>query len=121
MVGVGGRISRKSTCKYLTLHRLRSLNHSGTRTNATSDNKILGQHRSSGPKPSHIIIILLIMNFFKGPTLWLKVLSKHGVTHMMYIEVEMLSAVKMYVRKKERRANISCRQGFKRSINIQFL
>ena len=104
MVGVGGRISRKSTCKYLTLHRLRSLNHSGTRTNATSDNKILGQHRSSGPKPSHIIIILLIMNFFKGPTLWLKVLSKHGVTHMMYIEMEALSAVKNVCEKERKKS-----------------
>ena len=36
------------------------------------------------------------------PTLWLKAPNKHSITHIMYIEMEML-AIKMYIRKKERK------------------
>ena len=42
------------------------------------------------------------MEICKVPTLRLKALNKHSVTHIMYIEIEMLSAIKMYVRKKEK-------------------
>ena len=31
------------------------------------------------------------MKFFKAPTLRLKALNKHSITHIMYIEMEMLS------------------------------
>ena len=47
-----------------------------------------------------IIIIIIIMEICKAPTLQLKALNKHA--HIMYIEMEMLS------RKRER-----YRQGFK--------
>ena len=46
---------------------------------------------------------LIIMEISKAPTLWLKAPNKHGITHIMYTEVEMLSAIKMYVRKKKRK------------------
>ena len=35
-----------------------------------------------------IIIIITIMEICKVPTLWLKVLNKHHITHTMYIEME---------------------------------
>ena len=41
------------------------------------------------------------MEICKVPTLQLKALNKHRITHIMYIEMEMLSAIKMYIRKKE--------------------
>ena len=40
------------------------------------------------------------MEICKAPTLWLKALNKHSITRITYIEMEMLSAIKMY-RKKE--------------------
>ena len=39
------------------------------------------------------------MEICKVPTLRLKALNKHSMTHMMYIEMEMLSAIKIYIRK----------------------
>ena len=40
----------------------------------------------------------------KAPTLQLKALNKHNITHIMYIEIEMLSAIKMYIRKKKKKS-----------------
>ena len=37
------------------------------------------------------------MEICKAPTLRLKALNRHSVTHMMYIEMEMLSAIEMYI------------------------
>ena len=42
------------------------------------------------------------MEICKEPTLQLKVLNKHRITHIMYIETEMLLAIKMYIRKKKK-------------------
>ena len=42
------------------------------------------------------------MEICKAPTLRLKALNKHSITHKMYIEMEMLSAIKMHIRKKEK-------------------
>ena len=42
-----------------------------------------------------IIFKIIIMGICTAPTLRLKVLNKHSVTHKMYIKVEMLSAIKM--------------------------
>ena len=50
------------------------------------------------------------MEICKAPTLRLKALNKHSITHRMYSEMEMLSAIRMYIRKEK--AN-TCRQGFK--------
>ena len=47
-----------------------------------------------------IIIIIIIMGICKAPTLRLKALNKHSITHIMYIEMEMLSARKSHVRQK---------------------
>ena len=41
------------------------------------------------------------MEICKAPTLQLKALNKHSITHVMYIEMEMLLAIKMYIRKKK--------------------
>ena len=48
------------------------------------------------------------MDILKRLPLRLKALNKHSITHIMYIEMEMLSAIKMYIyikkkRKKKRR------------------
>ena len=43
----------------------------------------------------------IIREICKAPTLRLIALNKHSITQIMYIEMEMLSAIKMYVRKKE--------------------
>ena len=40
------------------------------------------------------------MEICKTPTLRLKAPNKH--THIMYIKMEMLSAIKMYIRTKEK-------------------
>ena len=42
------------------------------------------------------------MEICKAPTLRLKALDKHGITHIMYIRMEILSAIKMYIRKKKK-------------------
>ena len=60
------------------------------------------------------MIIIIIMEICEASTLRFKALNKHSITHIMYIEMEMLSVIKMYIRKKEK-ANIYCRQGFKRN------
>ena len=49
-------------------------------------------------------LIIIIVEIYKAPTLRLKALNKQSITHMVYIEMEMLSAIKMYIRKK-REAN----------------
>ena len=41
------------------------------------------------------------MNICKAPILQLRALNKHSITRMMYIQMEMLSAIKMYLRKKK--------------------
>ena len=51
------------------------------------------------------VIIMIIMEICKAPTLRLKALNKDSITHIMYIEMEMLSAIKMYVRKRTEKAN----------------
>ena len=43
------------------------------------------------------------MEICKASTLRLKTLNKHSVTHIMYIEMEMLSAIKMYMRKEKKK------------------
>ena len=48
--------------------------------------------------------MIIIMEICKVPTLRLKALNKHDITHMMYIEMEMLSAVKKNICRK---ANIT--------------
>ena len=48
------------------------------------------------------LFIITIMEICKEPTLRLKALNKHSITHIMYIDMEMLSAIKMYMRKKEK-------------------
>ena len=47
-------------------------------------------------------LIIIIMAIFKAPTLWLKAVNKHSITHIMYIEMEMLSAIKKYICKKKK-------------------
>ena len=42
------------------------------------------------------------MKICKAPSLRLNALNKHSITHIMYIEMEMLSAIKMYIRKREK-------------------
>ena len=55
--------------------------------------------------PLHVIIII-IMAICKAPTLRLKALNKLSITHMMYIEMKMLSAIKkMYIGKGKEKAN----------------
>ena len=44
------------------------------------------------------------MEICKAPTLRLKVLNKHSITHIMYIEIEILSAIKN-IYKKEKKVN----------------
>ena len=51
----------------------------------------------------HVSVIMIIMEICKAPTLWLKALNKHSITHIMDIEMEMLSAIKMYNYKKKRK------------------
>ena len=53
-----------------------------------------------------IIFIIIIMEICKAPTLWLKALNKHSITHIMYINVEMLSAIKMCHYQKKENADI---------------
>ena len=46
------------------------------------------------------------MEICKAPALRLKALNKHSITHIMYIEMEMLSVIKLYIKKKKKkRAN----------------
>ena len=47
-------------------------------------------------------IVIMIMEICKAPTLQLKALNKPSITLIMYTKIEMLSAIKMYVRKKEK-------------------
>ena len=46
------------------------------------------------------------MEICKAPTLRLKALNKHSITHIMYIEMGMLSAIKMYIRKRKLTDNV---------------
>ena len=59
--------------------------------------KVLCLERSTLSQAAQFIII---MEICKVPTLWLKALNKHSIAHIMYIEVEMLSAIEMYIRTK---------------------
>ena len=47
------------------------------------------------------IIIIRRMEICKAPTLRLKARNKLSITHVIYIEMEMLSAIKIYVKKKK--------------------
>ena len=50
----------------------------------------------------------IIMEICKAPALQLKALNMHSITHIMYIEMEMLSAIKMYViRKKKKKKKLT--------------
>ena len=49
-------------------------------------------------------VLITLMEICKAPTLRLKALKKHSITHIMYIEMEMLSAVKMYIRKETKKS-----------------
>ena len=49
------------------------------------------------------LTIIIIMEIFKVPTLLLKALNKHSITHTMYTEMGMLSAIKMHTGKKARK------------------
>ena len=51
------------------------------------------------------------MGICKVPTLQLKALNKHSVTHIMYIEMEMLSAIKMYIIRKKRKLTDNADKG----------
>ena len=42
-------------------------------------------------------IVTIIMEICKAPALRLKALNKYSITHIMYIEMEMLSAIKIYI------------------------
>ena len=57
--------------------------------------KILDQKDTKYKK--ELIIIIIITEICKAPTLRLKALNKHSITHIMYIEMEMLSAIKIYI------------------------
>ena len=46
--------------------------------------------------------IIIIMEICKVPTLRFKALKKDSITHIMYIEMEMLSAIKRYIKRKEK-------------------
>ena len=53
-----------------------------------------------------LLPLIIIMEICKAPTLPLKALNKHSIKHIMYIEMEMLSAIKIkndVCRKKEKR------------------
>ena len=50
--------------------------------------------------------IIIIMEICKAPTLRLKALNKHSITHTMYIEMELLSAIKVYKKKKKLTHNV---------------
>ena len=67
-----------------------------------ADNKKKTTHQELDVASNHAIII--IMEICKVSTLQLKALNKHSITHVMYIEMEMLSAIKkkMYIRKREK-------------------
>jgi len=58
-------------------------------------------------QPCTFIRIIIIMEIYQVPTLRLKALNKHSITHIMYIEMEMLSAIKMYMirKRKEKKKN----------------
>ena len=47
-------------------------------------------------------VLIIIMEICKAPTLRLKALDKHSIAHIMYVKMEMLSAIKMYIRKKKK-------------------
>ena len=47
-------------------------------------------------------VYIISLEICKEPTLWLKALNTHSITHLMYIQMEMLSAIKMWIKKKKR-------------------
>ena len=54
-----------------------------------------------------IMIIIIIMEICKAPTLRLKALNKHSMTRVMYIEMEMVSAVRESDRQTDRQTERS--------------
>ena len=59
-------------------------------------------HKKLPHKTLRVHSAIIIMEICKAPTLRLKALNKHSITHIMYIEMEMLSAIKMYIRKERK-------------------
>ena len=53
----------------------------------------------------NIHLLIIIMDICKAPTLRLKALKKHSITHIMYIEMEILSAIKKLKIKNEKLAH----------------
>ena len=52
------------------------------------------------PSSDSPAVIIIIMEICKAHSLRLKALNKHSITHIMYIEVEMLSVIhKKYIEK----------------------
>ena len=49
-----------------------------------------------------VCVITIIMEICKAPTLRLKALNKHSITHMMSIKRDMLAAINMYLRKRKK-------------------
>ena len=53
-----------------------------------------------------MFVIIIIMEICKAPTLRLKALNKHSITHVMYIEMENVISNKKCIqeRKKEKKS-----------------
>ena len=66
-------------------------------------NGIVGRGYSTSRTLRMFVIIIIIMEICKAPTLRLKALNKHSITHIMNIEMEMLSVIKMYIKKKKKK------------------
>ena len=55
---------------------------------------------------------MTIMEIFKAPTLRLKALNKHNITHIIYIEMENVIRRKKYFKKEEKKQhNVDTRKG----------
>ena len=50
-----------------------------------------------------LIIIIVIMEICKAPTLRLRVLNKHSITHIMYVEMENVISNKNVCKKRKKR------------------
>ena len=65
------------------------------------------------------LLTIIIIEICKAPTLRLKALNKHSITHMIYIEMEMLSAIKMYVKQKEEKKKLTHNVDKSSSVTMQ--
>ena len=50
-----------------------------------------------------VSLIIVRLEICKAPTLQIKAMNKHSISHIMSIEMEMLSTIKIYIRKKRKR------------------